>query len=131
MLSAPDERLTYAIVPDAAQAIAGLPASPSTDMSSQTTFSAAALTGRGFLPAELPPVFSSETLGAAYANIANQIANALAPKGTRVVPTTFHLTRQGTLRRRLAIPHPLYYAQLCECVKRYSSELTAALARSS
>lgn len=100
-------------------------------MSNQTTFSAAALTGRGFLPAELPPIFSSETLGTAVASLKSKLGGALAPKRTRVVPTIFHLARQGTLRRRLAIPHPLYYVQLCDCIEGYSSELRIALARSS
>lgn len=95
-----------------------------------TSYSASELLGRGFLPAELPPIFTSRSLGAAYPNWQAQLASCSAPKDAQVLPTTFHLARPGTLRRRLSIPHPLYYAQLCSLLEQKSSELQSAFAQS-
>lgn len=95
-----------------------------------TSYSASELLGRGFLPAELPPIFTSRSLGATYPNWQAQLASCSAPKDVQVLPTTFHLARPGTLRRRLSIPHPLYYAKLCSLLEQKSSELQSAFSRS-
>lgn len=95
-----------------------------------TTYSASELLGRGFLPAELPPIFTSASLGTAYQQFKGELEPCKAPKGIAVVPTTFNLARQGTLRRRLSIPHPLYYAQLCQEIEAHSMLLHHALDRS-
>lgn len=95
-----------------------------------THYSAQELLSRGFLPAELPPIFTSLSLGNAYPSLSGHLERCMPGKGIRVLPTSFHLARQGTLRRRLSIPHPLYYAQLCQCIEQHSHELSAALDRS-
>lgn len=95
-----------------------------------TNYSAKALLARGFLPAELPPCFVSHSLGEAYPILLGRPDDCSAKKDIHVLPTSFHLARQGMLRRRLSIPHPLYYTQLCHCIEQHSQDLSAALARS-
>lgn len=70
------------------------------------------LVENGFLPKELPPVFSART----FAAIADDISGRLPSKITWTEPTVANLARPGTLRRRLSIPNPithLYLARLC------------------
>lgn len=105
-------------------------------------FEAQELLGRGFLPAELPPIFTSRALGAAAgALLQTPIGQLKRPvercldhawdKKYRLIPTTFNLARQGSLRRRLQLPHPLAYANLCQHIEANGERLNQALARSS
>ncbi len=61
------------------------------------------LLARGYLPRELPPIFSSTSFGSA-SSVLNPSDKA---KQEWTVPSVFNLARPGSLRRRLAIPNPI------------------------
>ena len=76
---------------------------------------------RGYLPKELPPPFTSESLATAVqANRQNLPTNfSCTPGNQRNVhsrPTVHNLARVGTLRRKLSIPNPINYFQLAEVI---------------
>ena len=87
-------------------------------------FNVADLVGRGFLPRELPPAFSSVTLGHACASImpglGSLVSDSIKDAHNNVRPAAFNLARQGTLRRRLSIPHPLHYINICSPIQTHS-----------
>ena len=76
---------------------------------------------RGYLPKELPPPFTSESLATAVqANRQNLPANFSCTPGNqgnvRSRPTVHNLARVGILRRRLSIPNPINYFQLADLI---------------
>ena len=76
---------------------------------------------RGYLPKELPPPFTSESLATAVqANSQNLPTNfSCAPGNQGNVhsrPTVHNLARVGILRRKLSIPNPINYFQLAEAI---------------
>ena len=76
---------------------------------------------RGYLPKELPPPFTSESLAnAVQANRQNLPTNfSCTPGGqgnVRSRPTVHNLARVGILRRRLSIPNPINYFQLADAI---------------
>lgn len=95
-------------------------------------YSAANLLARGYFPAELPPPFLSQSLGAAFQQIRTQLADVARakPPTAQTQPVIYQIARQGTLRRRASIPHPIFQAQLCELIEQQSADLEAAIARS-
>jgi hypothetical protein len=71
-----------------------------------------ALLMKGFLPRELPPIFSSVSLGA-LAHVANRLPEVLTTgRAGWTLPMHHNLSRVGGLRRRLSIPNPVNYFRL-------------------
>ena len=76
---------------------------------------------RGYLPKELPPPFTSESLATAVqANRQNLPTNFSCISGNqrnvRSRPTVHNLARVGILRRKLSIPNPINYFQLADAI---------------
>ena len=76
---------------------------------------------RGYLPRELPPPFTSESLATAIkANRLNLPTNFSCNPGKKgnvlSRPTVHNLARVGILRRKLSIPNPISYFQLAEAI---------------
>lgn len=95
-------------------------------------YNAADLLGRGYFPAELPPPFVTKSLGAAYSQIILGVDAVIdaKPPSARTQPVTYHVARQGSLRRRTSIPHPYFQARLCQLVEANSMILEQAVQRS-
>lgn len=71
----------------------------------------APLMSRGFLPRELPPPFSSESLGTVYgAHVPPSVMSTARPGLTS--PVAHNLPRAGLMRRPLSIPDPIRYMLL-------------------
>jgi hypothetical protein len=70
---------------------------------------------RGFLPQELPPLFTSKKLGA-LATLSNLPVELIArdSKAKWTQPVSHNLARPGGLRRRLSIPNPGSYFRLAQ-----------------
>ena len=88
---------------------------------------------RGYLPKELPPPFTSESLATAVkANRLNLPANFSCNPGhqgnVRSRPTVHNLARVGILRRKLSIPNPISYFQLAEAIDTYQQALLGHVA---
>ena len=76
---------------------------------------------RGYLPKELPPPFTSESLATAVqANRHNLPTTFSCNPGNqgnvRSRPTVHNLARAGILRRKLSIPNPINYFQLADVI---------------
>ena len=83
---------------------------------------------RGYLPKELPPPFTSESLGTAVqAHRQNLPTNFSCTPGNqgnvRSRPSVHNLARAGTLRRKLSIPNPINYFQLAEAIDAHQQAL--------
>ncbi len=72
--------------------------------------------GRGFLPQELPPPFNSVSLGefAESRGAAGLPFDTSLHKTSR--PEVYNLARAGSFRRELAIPNPIHFGLLVECI---------------
>ncbi len=71
-----------------------------------------ALLMKGFLPRELPPIFSSTSLGT-MARVANGLPQVFTTgRADWTQPMHHNLSRVGGLRRRLSIPNPVNYFRL-------------------
>lgn len=86
---------------------------------------AADLICRGYFPRELPPAFTTQQLGAFFG-----AAGASLPKiGRSLKDTTqcvdHNLARAGGLRRRLRIPNPVSYLELCRALEKIWPDLAA------
>ena len=95
-------------------------------------FSAKDLVARGYFPRELPPVFTSRALGQAWDPVREWVEGEKKPGKILVGtdPAIYNLARQGTLRRRLEIPHPLAYSVLCHRIEGCAEALRGAAQRS-
>jgi Reverse transcriptase (RNA-dependent DNA polymerase) len=75
-----------------------------------------ALCARGYLPKELPPQFSSTTLGQFLAASGGALP-AQIQGHARVAETAVHsLARHGVQRRELGIPNPVWFSKLAHCL---------------
>ena len=75
------------------------------------------LLGRGFLPKELPPLFSTETFADFVRDRGTiKVAPSPRPPSKRCTsrPCIHNLARPGRLRRRLSLPNPFNYYLLAE-----------------
>lgn len=81
------------------------------------------LCGRGFLPRELPPPFTSSSFGVL-------VQTGWTPSHQKTTPSTHDLFRWGALRRRLAIPNPLAFVHLAREVEAQWTNLAPLLALS-
>jgi hypothetical protein len=85
----------------------------------------------GFLPKELPPQFSSVSLGRFLATDAVSLP-AQIQRSTRIADTGVHsLARFGVQRRQLGIPNPIAFSKLASCLVANWPILTAAFSPSS
>ena len=76
---------------------------------------------RGYLPKELPPPFTSESLATAVQSNRQKLpTNFSCTPGSqgnvRSRPTVHNLARAGILRRKLSIPNPINYFQLADSI---------------
>lgn len=80
--------------------------------------------GRGFLPQELPPPFESLSLG----KFIESRSSAALPFDTSQHKTshseTYNLARAGSFRRELAIPNPIHFALMAECIVANWKDIT-------
>ncbi len=85
---------------------------------------------KGYLPKELPPVFTSEPLANAYAVPGTLPPNLFdaAPARKYCRSVTYNLGRPGSLRRRLMIPHPKYFVKLCAEIVNNWPDISAKFA---
>lgn len=89
-----------------------------------------ALLEKGFLPRELPPLFTSKTLGD-VARQAGRLPDSLTkPKADWTQPMHHNLSRVGGLRRRLTIPNPVNYFRLANVFSTNNDQLSAEWAKS-
>ena len=86
------------------------------------------LISRGFLPRELPPLFSSLSMQAITGQpLPEAFTNA---KALWTQPVQHNLARPGGLRRRLTIPNPLSFFRLSKAFVDHSALLKAEWAKS-
>lgn len=76
------------------------------------------LVSRGYLPKELPPLFTSASLGRHYANL------ALPSKKTSYCLRYSH-SKYATVRRTLAIPNPAHFVPLAAAVATHWHTLSS------
>lgn len=89
-----------------------------------------ALLEKGFLPRELPPLFSSMTLGRVVGH-RGILPDALKkPQAVWTQPMHHNLSRVGGLRRRLTIPNPSNYFRLANVFAVNNAQLAAEWAKS-
>lgn len=79
---------------------------------------------RGFLPKELPPLFSSATLGNVVGHGGLPVLFT-QPKAKWTAPIQHDLARPGGLRRRLHIPNPINYFRLATAFEQHQGLLAA------
>ena len=91
---------------------------------------AQALLERGYFPKELPPSFTTAGFGARVVAGAATVRH-LFRKDARPTRLCLHtISRFGTFRRVLGIPHPISHYRLCETVADNWAALAAHIARS-
>jgi hypothetical protein len=83
----------------------------------------ASLAGQGYLPKELPTPFNSRDFGTVIG------AGHLTGKDWRPL-LSHNLARPGRIYRRVAVPHPLHFAQLATTVANSWIDLSKLIARS-
>jgi hypothetical protein len=93
-------------------------------MVNDSKISAELLLGRGFLPKELPPCFTTE----AFAKFVGQQARLPSVQTTR--PGIHNLARPGGQRRRLHLPNPFNYAHLTKLITDNWTKLERHFAKS-
>src|SRR3989338_5007375 len=79
---------------------------------------------RGFLPKELPPLFSSATLGSIVGHAGLPLLFTQA-KAKWTSPIQHDLARPGGLRRRLHIPNPINFFRLATVFEQHQGILAA------
>lgn len=89
-----------------------------------------ALLEKGFLPRELPPLFTSKTLGD-VGRVTGRLPDSLIkPQANWTQPMHHNLSRVGGLRRRLTIPNPANYFRLAKVFDINNAQLAAEWAKS-
>jgi len=89
--------------------------------------------GKGFLPKELPPLFTSEPF-AGFIEVQHPFRIEPGPRhprgSTNTVPVSHNLARPGNLRRKLQIPNPLSFYELASTVSEHWDEIQSHIRRS-
>lgn len=88
------------------------------------------LLGGGYFPKELPPTFSTRTLGECAANYENKKSPIDEPDKTWWQYEIHNLARAGTLRRELAIVNPIAYWRLARLMSSEWANLKVAAEKS-
>jgi hypothetical protein len=88
---------------------------------------------RGYFPKELPPCFSTGTYATALTKAGATPPPQFDPKGSLPdsKPVTFALARPGTLRRRLAMPHPTAFYRVSKLLADHWTTIATHCAMSS
>lgn len=89
----------------------------------------AALLGKGLLPRELPPLFSSATLAGLLGKPGSP-PDFSSPTAVWTQPLQHNLSRPGGLRRKLSIPNPVNYFRLARTFDANSAALAIHWAQS-
>jgi hypothetical protein len=84
--------------------------------------------GRGFFPKELPPPFNTKQF-ATLVGQSNYVSQQSKYKSAKCY--SYNYIRYGSLRRRISIPHPYFYAKLCEEMGQGWPDIQVAFSRSS
>lgn len=84
---------------------------------------------RGFLPKELPPLFSSATLGSVLGHTGLTVLFT-QPSAKWSAPVQHDLARPGGLRRRLSIPNPINFVRLATAFEQHQAMLTTEWSKS-
>lgn len=87
------------------------------------------LLARGFLPRELPPLFSSKSFGS-IAGLATLPSAFTDAKALWTQAVQHNLARPGGLRRRLAIPNPVSFYRLAKTFANNKGDLVAEWSKS-
>lgn len=88
---------------------------------------------RGYFPREAPPTFHTAELAAFVQTLARGVADLPCDNAStkRTAELTRHsLARAGSLRRELAIPHPLFYARLADELAQNWADISAHAGKS-
>lgn len=91
------------------------------------------LIGKGFLPKELPPLFTSESFAEfieAKHPFEVQPSPGPPPKNKKSVPVSHNLARPGNLRRKLQIPNPFNFYELASKISENWQAIQAQINRS-
>lgn len=94
------------------------------------SFMLEALLEKGFLPRELPPLFSSATLGYVGRFTGQLPENLTKVQAVWTQPMHHNLSRVGGLRRRLTIPNPSNYFRLANVFATHNAQLATEWAKS-
>lgn len=87
------------------------------------------LIGKGYLPQELPPGFTTKDLAAAYNTLSSQIGTCLqAKRRSRCCP--FSIPRPQGLRRLLEVPNPLHQIRLSSTLAQNWTSIAAFISSS-
>lgn len=89
-----------------------------------------ALLVKGFLPRELPPIFSSTSLAVLSRNPNGNPQSLTSKKADWTQPVHHNLSRVGGLRRRLSIPNPANYFRLSKAFAQNEEALSREWSRS-
>ena len=88
------------------------------------------LLSRGYFPRELPPVFGTSSMRR-VATMINAAPASFWSTSRTSEPCQHNVPRSGTLRRPLAIPNPVGYANLCREIDRSWREISRHIAKPS
>ncbi len=81
------------------------------------------LLSRGYFPSELPPPFNTNDFASRVVSNLSSVPSSFT-NDKRVGKVTCHnLARAGTLRRRLGIPNPILYFNLCCAIEQNWSQI--------
>jgi hypothetical protein len=75
------------------------------------------LISKGYLPEELPPPFTSASLGAFATSTGLSVVNTTFASAGSTHLLRHNLARAGGLRRALAVPNPVQYLRLAEAIE--------------
>lgn len=89
-----------------------------------------ALLVKGFLPRELPPIFSSASLAVLSRSSTGNPPALTSGSAEWTQPMHHNLSRVGGLRRRLSIPNPANYFRLSRTFAQHEADLTREWSRS-
>ena len=84
-----------------------------------------ALLSKGYLPRELPPLFSSSSFATLTEHLDAAPERLKSAKATWSAQATHNLARVGGLRRRLAIPNPCNFFRLAKVFSTNEAQLRA------
>lgn len=84
-----------------------------------------ALLSRGYFPRELPPPFTSNDFASKVVLNLSSLPPSFTNKKLTGKVTCHNLARAGTLRRKLGIPNPILYFNLCSDIEKNWSQIDA------
>lgn len=85
---------------------------------------------KGYLPAELPPPFTSETFAASAVSFANEWNAQKIRENFWTAPESYSIPRYGDARRKLALVNPINQLHIAQLIAENWADIKARLARS-